>query len=209
MTGHAIPEAFISWAYDGRAELVRARAASEEMSRDRFFLGFTRHSPALISHGSAGLNASIKGVGFMPKSEYLEETVTAYLTHIRRGWREGYQREGLDLLLRYMWGKDCKDRIDLTRLVTLELAGKHSYTNIQENPQVTVLYYQPPAVSFEVRGVAEIVHDGLVHTFVNAQHDVYHRPYPELWPDRPAYVVDIQEIWDNSNTREGFGTRIL
>jgi hypothetical protein len=44
---------------------------------------------------------------------------------------------------------------------------------------------------------------------VNAQHDVYHRPYPDLWADRPAYVITIEEIWDNSNTREGFGTRIL
>lgn len=209
MTDQAIPEAFIRWAYDGRAELVRAQAAGVEMSRDQFFLGFTRHSPALISHGSAGLNGSIKGVGFIPKPEYLSETIEAYLAHIRQGWREEYQRDGLRLLLRTMWGEGCKERIDFGRLVTLELARQHSYTNIQENPQVTVLYYQPPVISFEVRGVAEIVHEGPIHTFVNAQHDVYHRPHPELWPDRPAYVITIQEIWDNSNTREGFGTRIM
>jgi len=209
VTDNSIPEAFIRWAYDGRAELVRARAAGEEMSRDRFFLGFTRHSPALVSYGPAGLNASIKGVGFLPREEYLAETLEAYLAHIRRGWREGYQQEGLALLLRTVWGEGCKARIDFARLVTLELAGKHSYTNIQENPQVTVLYYQPPVVSYEVRGVAQIVREGPIHTFVNAQHDVYHQPHPELWSERPAYVITIQEIWDNSNTREGFGTRIM
>ncbi|MBU0491912.1 MAG: pyridoxamine 5'-phosphate oxidase family protein [Chloroflexi bacterium] len=209
MTSRPIPEAFIHWAYDERAELVRAQAAGESVPRDQFLLGFTRHSPALISNGSAGLNGSIKGVGFMPRAEYLDETVAAYLAHIQQGWREGYQRAGLALLLRYMWGPDCKERIDFGYLTTLELAGKHSYTNIQENPQVTLLYYQPPTVSFEVRGVAEIVRQGAVHTFVNAQHDVYHRPYPERWPERPAYVITIHEVWDNSNTRDGFGTRIM
>ncbi len=209
MTEQQIPAAFISWAYDERAAWVRAQASGKELSREQLFLGFTRHSPALISYGPAGLNGSIKGVGFIPYEEYLAGTTAAYLAHIQRGWREGYQRAGLALLLDHIWGPDCKPRIDFSRLVTLELARKHSYTNIQHNPQVTLLYYQPPTISFEVRGIAQIVHEGPIHTFVNAQHDVYHQPHPEQWPDRPAYVITIQEIWDNSNTRAGFGTRIM
>jgi hypothetical protein len=117
-----IPESFIHWAYHGRAELIRRQAIEEDVPSHEIFLGFTRHNPAVVSNGPEGLNASIKGVGYIPKPEYLQETLDAYMEHIQRGWRDGYVREGLKLLMRLIYGKGCKERIDFTRFGSLELA---------------------------------------------------------------------------------------
>lgn len=204
-----IPEAFLEWLYRGRANLIRRQAAGESIPRAEMLLGFTRHSPAVVSCGPAGLNASIKGIGFVPKPEYLEETLAAYLAHIERGWRPGYPQEGLRLLLDLLYGPEAEQRLDFSRLGTLELARGHTYANLRADPRVTLLFFEPPAVSFEVRGRAEIHEEGSpYHRLLNAQHDVFHRPDPERWSERPAYLFTIEEIYDNSATEEGFGRRI-
>jgi len=204
-----IPALFLKWAYEGRAALIRRQAEGEAVPAHEIFLGFTRHNPAVISHCSGGLNGSIKGVGFVPKPPYLDETINAYLAHINLGWRDGYSQEGLQLLLRLLYSPGCAKRLDFTVLGSLELAQKHSYVNLQENKAVTLLFYQPPAVSFEVRGWAEVHHQGSkYHLLINAQHDVYHKPNPARWPERPAYLFHLTDIWDNSSTPQGFGTKI-
>jgi hypothetical protein len=206
---HPLPQDFLRWLYHGRSELVRRQAEGEQVPAHEIFLGFTRHNPAVVSYGPAGLNASIKGVGFVPKHEYLQETLDAYLEHIHRGWREGYSEEGLLLLMRFLYGPGCAERLDFTRLGSLELARDHSWTNYRANPTATLLFYQPPAVSYEVRGYVEIHEVGSpYHTLINAQHDVYHRPNEAGWGERPAYLFTIEEIFDNSATKNGFGRRI-
>ena len=209
MAEHTIPEAFINWAYRGRADLIRRQAEGQAVAPHEIYLGFTRHNPSVVSHGPAGLNASIKGVGYIPRPEYLDETLDAYLAHIRRGWHDGYGLEGLQLLMRTLYGDGCRERIDFTRLGSLELALDHTWTNLRADPTVTLLFYQPPAISYEVRGRAEIHEQGSRHhLLLNAQHDVDHDPHPERWPKRPAYIFTIDEIYDNSVTKEGFGRRI-
>ena len=204
-----LPEEFIRWMYHGRAELIRRQAEGEQVPAHEIFLGFTRHNPAVVSYGPAGLNASIKGVGFVPRPEYLQETLAAYLEHIHRGWREGYSQEGLQLLMRFLYGPGCAERLDFFRLGSLELARDHSWTNYRTNPTATLLFYQPPAVSYEVRGHVEIHEAGSIyHTLVNAQHDVYHQPHEAGWNERPAYIFTIEEVYDNSATKKGFGRRV-
>jgi len=104
MNSIQIPENFIHWAYHERAQLIKRQAEGEEIQPQEIFLGFSRHKPAIVSSGPAGLNASIKGVGFIPKN-------------------------------------------------------------------------------------------------------VYHRPNPDGWKDRPAYIFVIEEIFDNSVTPQGFGKK--
>jgi hypothetical protein len=210
MTLPNIPDAFIQWAYHGRAKLIRRQAQGEQIMPHEIFLGFCRHTPAIVSCGPAGLNASIKGVGFVPKPEYLQETLDAYLQHIAQGWHEGYSEKGLQLLMTLLYGESCQERIDFNRFGTLELARDHTWQNLQVAPQVTLLFYQPPAVSYEVRGRAEIHLEGSpYHRLLNAQHDVYHKPNPERWNERPAYLFTVEEIFDNSVTPQGFGKQIL
>jgi hypothetical protein len=174
------------------------------------FLGFCRHTPAVVSYGPAGLNASIKGVGYLPKPEFLQATLDAYLAHIQKGWSEAYSQAGLQVLMGELYGAGCQERIDFSRFGTLELAREHTWKNFQANPVVTLLFYQPPMISFEARGNVEIYQEGsLYHRLLNAQHDVYHQPNIARWKNRPAYVFVIEEIFNNSASPNGFGKKIF
>lgn len=206
----SIPDEFIQWAYRERATLIQRQAREEEIPDHEIFLGFCRHTPAVVSNGPAGLNASIKGVGYVPKPEYLEAVLEVYLKHIETGWSDRYGLNGLNLLVQWLYGDGCQERIDFTRFGTLELARDHTWVNLRADPRATLLFYQPPMVSYEVRGHVEIYEEGsLFHRLLNAQHDVYHRPNPARWKDRPAYIFIIEEIFNNSVGPRGFGKRIL
>jgi len=208
--GSPIPRAFIDWAYRGRAKLVQRQAAGERVPAHEIYMGFTRHNPAVVSVGPAGLNAAIKGVGFLPKETYVDETLQAYMAHINAGWRPGYGEAGLKVLVKMLYGPGCEERVDFGLLGSLELAKAHSWTNFNVNTAVTLLFYEPPAVSFEARGHVEIhTERSAYHQLINAQHDMYHQPQPERWAERPAYVFHIEEMFDNSVSQGGFGRRIL
>ena len=209
-------ELFFNWAFRTRAQTVQNLYDGKEMSKEKVFLSFCSHDPALVSYGPAGLNASIKGIGFMPKPEYLEETLEAYINHIKTYDPEDktYSMRGLTVLLKYMYSPEAQSRVDFTCIGSLEMAKDHSYINYKANPQATVLFYQPPMISYELRGQMEI-HDEndsgkreIYQQFINAQHDVYHAPNMERWLTRPAYVFRIEEVYDNSATREGFGAKM-
>ena len=203
-----LPEKFLDWAYHKRAKLVRRQVEGENIHPREIFLGFTTHTPAIITHGSAGLNGSIKGIGFLPKREYIEEILDIYMGHIATADQEHYADRGLKVLYEQMWSPQAFDKIDFSILGTLELAKGHTWTNLHENPEATLLFYEPPVISFEVRCIAEIHTDGIYHKFLNAQHDMFHHPNPDRWKNRPAYIFRIKEIYDNSATREGFGRPI-
>ncbi|MDY0373900.1 MAG: hypothetical protein RBQ86_07265 [Candidatus Izemoplasmatales bacterium] len=209
-------ESFFNWAFRTRANTVMKILNKEEMSQEKVFLSFCSHDPALVSYGPEGLNASIKGIGFMPKPEYLEETLDAYIKHIKSFDPEdkSYSQRGLELLVKYLYGPEAQDRVDFSCIGSLEMAKKHSYANYKANPQATILFYQPPMISYELRGKMEI-HDEMdsgkreiYQQFLNAQHDVYHRPDMNRWLRYPAYVFRIEEIFDNCVTKDGFGTKM-
>lgn len=209
-------ESFFNWAFRTRANTVIKILNKEEMSQEKVFLSFCSHDPALVSYGPAGLNASIKGIGFMPKPEHLEETLEAYIKHIESYHPDDkeYSQRGLELLVKYLYGPEAHDRVDFTKIGSLEMAKKHSYENYKANPEATILFYQPPMISYELRGKMEI-HDEMesgkreiYQQFLNAQHDVYHRPDMNRWLRYPAYVFRIEEIFDNCVTKDGFGTKM-
>ncbi len=203
-------KSFFEWSYGTRANMVKRIQAGQEVSREQMFLSFTSHNPAMISHGPAGLNASIKGVGYVPKPEYLDETLQAYLEHIRTYDPEdkSYSQRGLELLIKHLYSAEAEQRIDFGIIVSIEMAKKHSWENYQVNPEATLIYYQPPVISYELRGKMAIHEEGIYQQFINAQHDVYHAPNIERWKTRPAYVFTIEEIYDNSVSREGFGQKM-
>lgn len=213
---------FFNWAYRTRGNTVKALAEGKEMSPEKIFLSFTSHDPVFISHGSAGLNGSVKGIGFIPKAEYLEEALAAYIEHIKSYDPEdkSYSNRGLQLLLKWLYSEEAEKTVDFEHIYSVEMAFKHSWTNYRENSEATLLFYQPPMLSFEVRGQMEIVGEHneigscspfelpLIQQFINAQHDVYHTPNIDRWVTRPAYKFTVEEIFDNSANKIGFGTKI-
>lgn len=203
-------ESFFDWSYKTRANTVRRLFAGDEISPEKMFLSFTSHNPAVISSGPAGLNGSIKGVGWVPKPELMEETLAAYLEHIDSYNKDDkeYSQRGLAILVDHLYSVDAQSRIDFSLITSLEMAKRHSWENFQKNPEATFVFYQPPVISYELRGRMEIHEGDIYHQFVNAQHDVYHAPNKERWVERPAYVFRIEEIYDNSVSKNGFGKRM-
>ena len=157
-------EVFFKWAYGTRAKKVLGLSRGDKISMDQLFLSFTSHNPALITHGPAGLNGSIKGIGFVPKREYMNEILDKYLDHINSYSPDDntYSNRGLKLLAKELYSEEVLKRIDFSILTTLELAKKHTWQNIQDNKEATYIFYQPPRISFELRGKIEI--DGVVET---------------------------------------------
>jgi len=209
-------ESFFNWAYNTRANTVLRMLGGEEIPPEKLFLSFCSHTPTFVSNGPAGLNAAVKGIGFLPKEEFLEETLAAYIEHIKSYDREDkdYSKRGLAVLAKYLYKEEARERIDFTRLGSLELGKKQSYENYKANPEAALCYYQPPGISYKLKGRMAIVDEKesgkreLYQQFINAQHDVYHMPKPESWAEKPAYVFTIEEIYDNGVSKDGFGTRL-
>ena len=243
---------FFDWAFEKRADFVLQRAEMErrqaagggmkkpemsamdpkmaemmkEAGMNQMKLAFCSHEPAFISYGPAGLNASVKGVGFMPKPEYLEETLNAYYEHIKTFQRgdETYSARGLEVLVKYMYGPENRHRVDLTCLGSLEMARKHSYANYKVNSEAVLLFHEPSDISYELRGKVTLYDEketgevSLYQQLLNAQHDVYHYPGSEdfevnlrRYHTMPAYVFQIEEIYDNSSRSpygRCFGTKL-
>ena len=213
---------FFNWAYKTRGNTVKALAEGSMMSPEKLFLSFTSHDPTFISNGPAGLNGSVKGIGFIPRDEYLEEALAAYIEHIKTYDPEDktYSTRGLQLLMKWLYSEEAEKTIDFGHIYSVEMAFKHSWENYRANPEATLMFYQPPVISYEVRGQMEIVGEHnelgsvspydlpLLQQFVNAQHDVYHLPNIERWVTRPAYKFTVEEIFDNSANKIGFGTQI-
>ena len=209
---------FFDWAFDTRAKTVMKLAAGEMMSPEKMFISFTSHEPAFVSYGPAGLNASVKGVGFLPKDEYLEEILEIYLKHIAT-YEPGdrtYGQRGLKILIEQMYSDEARKRMDFTRIGSLEMAKRQTWENYQVNKEAALIFHQPPMISYKLKGRVEIYDEltsgkrELYQQFINAQHDMYHNPVGmDVWKQQPAYLFHIEEIYDNSATREGFGQKLI
>jgi len=233
-----LPEKFIQWNYFPRVKSLKEMVQQQAMrDMNRFFLESTRHNPALCTafrgeDGSVSVNAKIVGIGYVVKEKYIDDATKAFSEHVKYGdelfrnpkesqrseaVRE-YQRRGVQLFLEHLYFEDleqAEEQIDFSKMSTVELAlskpysSKHTWQVVQHNLNACLLFYQPPSVSFEIRGRIEIHEDDVYHEFVNLVHDSFHYEPPETRKERrPVYIFRVEEVYDNSATPTGFGTRI-
>jgi len=186
--------------------------------------------------GSIVTNGKIMGVGFLLKPKYMREAADAFSEFIMeegidaqsalkaggydrfgsaRGMPKEWQIRALELLKKYLFfDKDeANEKLDFEKLSTIEMGtefpGKaaHMSTFVKENKKATLVYFTPPVISFEVRAEIEIQTSGDYFDFVHGVHDVYHGENPDL-VDKPVYIFNIQEVYDNSATKKGFGQKL-
>lgn len=214
---------FVQWAYKARGNTVRNLADGVPTTPEKMFLSFMSHNPIFISNGPAGLNGSVKGVGFAPKVEYMEKTLSIFEDHIAtyvQGDKE-YQTRALELLHQHIYCEEAQQYMDFEHLYGVEMAYQKSYTNFMDNQEATLVFYQPPVISYELRGKMQLIgerHDieadisnddlPLIQRYLNAIHDVYHSPNPKRWKTRMAYKFKIEEIYDKSVTPNGWGKKV-
>jgi hypothetical protein len=208
-----------------------------EGNMNLFFLESTRHTPALCTayvkpDGSIYVNAKIVGIGYVLKERFLPEATEALQRHIRLGDElfskaqtseekrkatSEYQKKGVLLLLKYLYleEKEAERKVDFTKLSTMELAknkpysSRHTWTIVQKNKTACLLFYRPPNISFELHGWVDIHEKGVYHEFVKVVHDAFHYVPPEKRrKERPVYIFNVEEVYDNSPTPQGYGTKI-
>jgi hypothetical protein len=134
----------------------------------------------------------------------------------KREFLEGFQSRGMRILLRvlYFGSKKAKERVDFEKMSTLELArdiphsSGHTWSNLQRSQEACLTFYRPPNVSFELRGQIEIHKDTEYREIVNCIHDCFHYTSREERKARPAYIFNVEEVYDNSPTKDGFGKKI-
>ncbi len=199
----SIPRIFIDYFYYDRVELIE-RLCKGLPPKGNFLIEFTRTTPVVITYGSAGLSGSVKMVGFVPYRKYIDEYAEKAEYYAYKN-RPKNMRETTCILLKEFY---VLERIDKSIIGGLEMGFKHSWTNIRETGRATLLFYTPPDTSFEVRCTVDIhEEDGDPYRrYLNALHDIFH--YSGRRSSYPAYIFHIVEIYDNSNTSEGFGRKI-
>ncbi|MFQ6106986.1 MAG: hypothetical protein ACE5QF_05300 [Thermoplasmata archaeon] len=231
-----LPERFLAWNYYPRRRTFLKILNGEELDTNEFFLDSTRHNPALATaslsqNGTLDVNAKIVGAGYVVKEQILKNAIEKLSAHIEKGdaeferansnkgkreFFEGFQARGMRVLLQvlYFGQNEAKERIDFTKMSTLELAAnvphssQHTWSNVQSSRRACLLFYRPPNISFELRGEIEIHTDSDYRRFVNHVHDSFHYTPQDRRKGRPAYIFDVEEVYDNSPTAEGFGKRI-
>jgi hypothetical protein len=197
MKERVIPEPFIEEVLRKRKVAAR-KMATAGFDEKSMHLEFLRHTPAVATYGTAGLNLAVKGIGFVLEEQFMHYA----LAHLKQFIEIDHSRkEALDYLLEHVYDEE---RVDFHKLSTLELAKKHTFQNIGENRKATLMFFIPPETCYEVRCNVEIHVDDVYNEYVNAVHDLFHRPKtPRDWSKTPAYIFNIQEIYDNSPRKMG------
>lgn len=233
-----LPEQFLSWNYHPRRENARQLLKGKhEHDMNKFFLEGTRHNPALCTayqrdDGSIYVNAKIVGAGYVLKKRKLSAAVEAFKEHLEKGdtlfgeagtdkgkideAAKQYQREAMLLFMEHLYLPKEKARahVDLTKMSTIELArgkawsSQHTWNIIQRNRNACLLFYRPPSISFEIHGWIDIHTEGPYYEFVNAVHDSFHYVPERRWLNRPVYIFNVEEVYDNSPALKAFGTKI-
>ncbi len=193
----SLPEEFVRYVFEERRSLLE-RMLGGEVSPEEVALGFTRHTPVVVTCGPAGLNASVKGVGLVPREGLVADLARLLCSELEGGVTRG---RAIRLLLERVYRREV---LDLTKLSSIELAKGHTWANVQRRPEATLLFYTPPSVSYEVRCRVEVHSEGPYWEFVNAVHDLFHGGRPSgRWSERPVYIFRVVEIYDNSPSAMG------
>jgi len=232
-----LSDMFLEWNYYPRRRLIEEMLVGGKGSPEKLFLEFTRHNPVLCTaavgeDGTIEVNGKVVGCGYVVKREVMSEVIKVFGEHLKttdelyeeaRGdkdkLREVYSehsKRGAKLLLKYIYlpKGEAEGVVDFEKLATVELAkripwsSKHTWRIVQRSRRACLVFYQPPTISFEVRGEISIHLDDDYHRLVTLVHDAYHYTPPEHRSDRPVYILHVLEVYDNSASRSGFGRRL-
>ncbi len=195
-------EKFINYAFKKRVEFLKLLKKDIGKISEKILIEFTRTVAIMITYGPAGLSGSIKMVTFLPKNEYL-----GYLTKIAEKYAYETRlnlKDKIDILLKEFY---VEDRIDFMKIGCLEMAFRHTWTNVRNSRLATLVFFTPPIEAYEVRCRIKVHNNwDYVQRYLNALHDFFH--FSGKRSKYPAYECIIEEIYDNSASSEGFGRRI-
>jgi hypothetical protein len=151
-------------------------------------------------------NCCNKGVGFLPKEEFLDEYI-AFFKQVHgatrgRPWKDSL-RERVEAARKFYLDRDA---IDYRACATLEIFEKTTFSALQRRPFASLLFTgeAPVFTSFQLNTAVEIVgQDDPRHTFVMLLRTLFEsEPFHIYQPQFPyAYVFWISEVKDKTPFR--------
>jgi nucleotide-binding universal stress UspA family protein/rubrerythrin len=194
---------FVEWIEQGRKSMY---AKLQGKASPGFF---TSHLPVMVtqSQGPAfTFNCSNKGVGYLPKAQYLDEFVALFRDTIERTkgrpWQESME-ERINAVSRFYFDRE---KIDYRALSSLEIFEKTTFNNLTRHPFAALHYTGngPDYVSFQVNCVVEIIgpedprHEFVKLARVMFEYDSFHIAQHQF---PYAYVFWISEVSDKTPFR--------
>ncbi len=167
------------------------------------------HLPMITTYSADAafpFNCCNKGVGYIPKKEYVEEFIEFFQgVHERtRGkpWRESLQ----DRLAAAREFYFDREKIDYRAFATLEIFEKTTFANLQSSPLAGMLFTgdSPTFTSFQLNTVVEIIgQDDPRHTFIMLMRTLFESEFFHIHqPQFPyAYIFWICEVMDKTPFR--------
>jgi hypothetical protein len=203
-----MPPEIFEWQRQARIKNLQA------IINDEMFEGFGPHLPTmsvLNAEGDFPVNSAAKGVGLIPKPEFMESYLTQFNQLIedavQAGWKNSINVRVQALLDFY----NQPEHIDRTALGSLELYAKRTYAGVRKDPRASLLFVDLAEgnLSYEMHVIAELHEPGsLIHNFETAVHDLFHVPQGRKKTYPFAYLLRIIEIY-NKTPGPGASARII
>ncbi len=190
-----LDDSFFSWQLSTRLKSLRILIGEEKGVPN-----FSTHTAVLATKSAREgftINCCIKGLGLVPKAEYLESLSAKALELIEKARNYGAAdtfKERVQFLIELYSNPDIFDRRFLS---SIEMYYKRSYENILKDPRSTLLFYdQTSGYSVMFNVVAELIdNNDIFYRYVVAIHDLFHIPRnPETKIDRYKYAYRFWPI---------------
>lgn len=152
-----IPALFLKWQCDDR------RAMFAALKRGEFPRFLSAHLPVVSTlnqqHAMFPVHSATKGVGLLPRMQFLDEHLTDISDCLVR-CQDSAPRESLDTRIEAALSLyDRPERIDPDVFGGIEIFRGQTYQNVLQDPRATLLFtgHGPQYVSYQFNCLAEIV----------------------------------------------------
>jgi hypothetical protein len=205
-----LPGSFVDWSIERRLKTL------EEISKGDMPSLAGAHNGMVASYGGRrydtrfSINCAVKGMGFLPKQEKLEE-----ILNLLKSTFDADDSTKLGILESlYQNGKDI---FDLTKQISLELYSTpefetHTFINEMTDPSVSIVFLDFP--SYELRAITQLIHplnptltqyERNVVDYINTIHDYFHSRSPR---QSIGVIYHVIEVFDNTPGRAR-GKRVI
>ena len=182
-----LPPSMFDFLIDYRLRAIKVMRGEEEDTDNVSVTSSMLHSPPMATRGSPGffpVNTAAKGIGFVPKDEYIEKWVEKFEVHINEAIENGPESNQDARFQALVDFYEAKNEISPKILGTIELFGFRSWRNMKYDPRISLLYNanyrtgsgRPQYISFEVRGIIEIIEKNTMRwRWQRNIHDLFHQ----------------------------------
>lgn len=198
LTVREMPDEVFDWQCKARLESLAV------LAKGGMFGGFGPHLPVLSVRNAEGdfpVNSAAKGVGLVPKAEFLEHYIKRFSGLVEEsvdiGWKDSLKARLQALIDLY----NHPDHLDRSVFGSLELYAKRSYQGVLLDPRASLLFVDIDAgnLSYEIHVVAELhPPESAIHRFETSVHDLFHVPQGRKKVYPFAYLFRVVEVYDKT-----------